>query len=92
MKVLKQAGVETDECPQCGGIWVDNFEEKQVLKMEPTVFTVDELRNLRKVYKPLGRMEKMKYFKCPRCGKYMWRKNYMHHSGVIHAPFWGNCR
>lgn len=83
MKVIREAGVETDECPKCGGIWVDNFEEKQVLEMSPEVFTVDELRNLRKVYKPLGRTEEVKYYKCPRCGKYMWRKNYMHHSGII---------
>ncbi|MEA3489672.1 MAG: zf-TFIIB domain-containing protein [Candidatus Omnitrophota bacterium] len=83
MKTVIRGGVETDECPECGGIWVDRVEEKQVLEMEPAVFTVDDLRNLRKVYKPEGKIEKVKYFKCPRCGKFMWRKNYMHHSGVI---------
>jgi Zn-finger nucleic acid-binding protein len=83
MKVVKEAGVESDICPECGGIWVDNFEEKQVLKMSPEVFTIDELRRLREVYKPLGRVEKTKYFKCPRCRKYMWRKNYMSHSGIL---------
>ena len=36
---------------------------------EKKVFTVDELRNLRKVYKPLGRTEKVRYFKCPHCEK-----------------------
>lgn len=83
MKTFKEGGIETDICPKCKGVWVDNFEEKQVLKMIPEVFTVSELRNLRKIYKPLGRKEKVKYCKCPRCGKLMWRKNYMHHSGII---------
>lgn len=83
MKILEEAGVETDECLQCGGIWVDYFEQKQVLQMEPSVFTVEDLHNLRKIYQPLGRVEEVKYFKCPRCAKFMWRKNYMHHSGII---------
>ncbi|MBN1353468.1 MAG: zf-TFIIB domain-containing protein [Candidatus Omnitrophica bacterium] len=83
MEVSKIGTVETDRCPSCGGIWVDRAEEKEALDMKPAVFTVDDLRNLRKIYKPLGRVEKVKYFKCPRCGKFMWRKNYMHHSGII---------
>ena len=83
MKVVKEEGVESDICPKCGGIWVDNFEEKQVLQMTAEVFTVDELRRLRQSYKPLGRVEKTKYYKCPRCRKFMWRKNYLHHSGII---------
>ena len=83
MKAVDVEGVEVDECPRCGGIWVDNEEEKQALEMKPAIFSVDELRRLRQVYKPLGRTEKVKYFKCPRCSKMMWRKNYMHHSGII---------
>ena len=83
MKTVRHEGVETDECPKCGGIWVDNFEEKEVLEMKPEVFSVDELRRLRKMYKPSGKMEDVKYFKCPRCGKLMWRKNYMSHSGIV---------
>ncbi|MFC1570579.1 zf-TFIIB domain-containing protein [Candidatus Omnitrophota bacterium] len=83
MDLVIRNGVETDECPKCGGIWVDYTEEKQVLEMEPEVFTVDDLRRLRKLYKPMGKMEKVKYFKCPRCGNMMWRKNYMRHSGII---------
>ena len=83
MKILELGGVETDECPKCGGIWVDAIEEKQALEMKPEVFTVDELRNIRRVYEPLGRIEEVKYYKCPRCESLMWRKNYMHHSGII---------
>jgi len=83
MKAVKEGGVETDECPQCGGIWVDHFEEKQVLEMKPEVFSVDELYRLRKAYKPVGRVEEVKYFKCPRCDRYMWRKIYIGHSGIV---------
>jgi len=83
MNIIKRGSLETDECPGCGGIWIDNMEEKEVLKMEPAVFTVDDLHRLRAVYKPEGREEKVKYFKCPRCGKLMWRKNYLSHSGII---------
>ena len=83
MKVVKLDSVEIDECPSCGGMWVDKMEEKQALDMKPSVFTVEELHNLREIYKPLGRVEEVKYFKCPHCSKFMWRKNYMHHSGII---------
>jgi Zn-finger nucleic acid-binding protein len=83
MKSLSLDNVQTDECPKCGGIWVDFVEEKKALDMKPEVFTVDELHNLRKIYQPFGKIEKVKYFRCPRCDKFMWRKNYMDHSGVI---------
>jgi Zn-finger nucleic acid-binding protein len=83
MKVVRHGDVETDECPKCGGIWVDRCEEKDVLRMEPAVFTMDELRDLKKIYKPLGRVEEVKYFKCPRCGRFMWRKIYMQFSGIM---------
>ena len=83
MKKIKEDSLETDVCPECNGIWIDNSEEKQALKMANEIFTVDELRNLRKLYKPLGRTEKVKYYKCPHCAKLMWRKNYMHHSGIV---------
>lgn len=83
MKVLLKDGIETDEYPKCGGIWVDNIEEKQVLRMKPAVFTVEELKNIRSVYQPLGREEDVRYHKCPRCGQLMWRKNYLRHSGIV---------
>ncbi|MCM8760640.1 MAG: zf-TFIIB domain-containing protein [Candidatus Omnitrophica bacterium] len=83
MTVADVEGCEVDECPRCGGIWVDVEEEKSALGMKPTVFTVDEIKRLRQIYQPLGQIEAVKYFKCPRCGELMWRKNYMHHSGII---------
>lgn len=83
MTSVKLNGAESNECPGCGGIWVAHFEEKQVLEMMPKVFTIEELRNFKNAYKPESCTEKIRYFKCPGCGKFMWRKNYMHHSGII---------
>ncbi len=85
MKTLELNGAETYECRECEGIWVDNVDEKKALEMTPEIFSVDELRNLRKVYRPLegSQNEEVKYFKCPRCSDLMWRKNYMGHSGII---------
>ena len=76
-------GFQSDTCPRCGGVWVDNVEEKRVLEMAPEVFTVDELRMLRKAYQPWDKVEEVKYFQCPRCANLMWRINYLHHSGII---------
>ena len=83
MKIIKHDNVETDECPSCGGIWVDRVEEKEVLEMEPMVFTADDVNCFRKMYKSVGKQEEIRYFKCPRCQQMMWRKNYMSHSGII---------
>ncbi len=84
MTVVTDEGVETDICPKCKGVWVDNIEEKQVMQILPEVFTVNDLHNLRNVYKPVATIDReVKYFKCPRCSELMWRKNYMSHSGII---------
>jgi Zn-finger nucleic acid-binding protein len=84
MTVITQGTLETDECPRCGGVWVDVGEEKQALHIKPEVFTVDELRRLRKLYTPpQNYKQETGYAPCPRCGKLMWRKIYMRHSGII---------
>lgn len=72
-----------DVCGQCGGLWVDAMEEKLALQIRPDVFTVEELRQLRKKYSALGRVEEVKYRACPLCSNMMWRKNWGKHSGVI---------
>lgn len=84
MDIVSSDGVEVDQCPRCGGIWVDTAEEKQALEMTPQVFTVDELRRLRTAYKPVEwKTEDVRYYKCPRCENLMWRRNYLEHSGII---------
>jgi Zn-finger nucleic acid-binding protein len=76
-------GVEVDTCTSCGGVWVEYSDEKKFLKAEPQVFSIDELRRLRKIYQPLGHKEPLQYYPCPRCGEMMWRKMWGSHSGVM---------
>jgi len=83
MKIVSQEGFDIDVCPECKGIWVDNIKEKQALKMQPTVFTMEDLQNFRRLYKPEWRNEEVKYFKCPHCSELMYRKNFMFGSGII---------
>lgn len=83
MKAVLKEDIEVDVCESCKGVWVDFFEEKTLLNMKPEVFTVDELRRLRKLYQPLGRIEKTRYVPCPICKELMRRKNWGAHSGIV---------
>lgn len=84
LKIVLNEDVEVDACEKCEGIWVDLVEEKDFFRLKPEVFTVDELRRLRALYKPLGKIEKnVRYLRCPVCGELMYRKNWGSHSGVI---------
>lgn len=83
LNVVLKEDVEVDCCQKCQGIWVDLIEEKNFFKLKPEVFTVDELRRLRSLYEPLGRIEEVRYFPCPVCKELMYRKNWGSHSGVI---------
>ena len=55
LQVAFKEDVEVDVCQSCKGVWVDVIEEKQLLRMKPEVFTIDELYRLRKFYKSLDR-------------------------------------
>ena len=75
--------VEVDFCEGCNGIWVDYIHEKQLLNIKPEVFSIDELKRLRKLYKPLEQVHKSGYVPCPICQQLMQRKNWGSYSGVI---------
>lgn len=75
--------VEVDTCPGCNGVWVDPFKEMTLLKKRPAGLSVEELRHLRKLYQPMGKVESVRYFPCPVCEQMMSRKNWGTHSGVI---------
>jgi len=75
--------VEVDYCATCKGVWVDPVEEKDILKIKPEVFTIDELKRLRKLYRPLLKVDKSGYVPCPVCKELMWRRNWGTYSGVI---------
>lgn len=75
--------IEVDTCEKCKGIWVDYVGEKQLLHIKLEVFSIDELKRLRKLYKPLGRIETSGYVPCPVCRELMYRRNWGSYSGVI---------
>ncbi|TLD41133.1 MAG: hypothetical protein JETT_2598 [Candidatus Jettenia ecosi] len=51
--------------------------------MLPEVFTIEELRRLRKYYQSFSRVDPVRYIPCPLCKKLMQRKNWGTHSGII---------
>ncbi|HCM42690.1 MAG TPA: zf-TFIIB domain-containing protein [Candidatus Omnitrophota bacterium] len=83
LDVAIEGECEVDVCPSCRGIWVDLAEEKEVLQIQPQVFSVDELRKLRSVYEPLGKTEPARYVPCPLCHEMMNRRVWGKHSGVV---------
>ena len=61
-----------------------NFiDEKTLMQMKPAVFTIDELRRLRKFYQPLSKDDPVRLRACPVCKELMYRRNWGGHSGVI---------
>ena len=70
-------------CESCSGVWVDLAEEKLVLEMKPDVFSVDELKFMRKAYEPYSKDDPVRYKECPVCHQLMQRKNWGSHSGVV---------
>ena len=72
-----------DSCLSCQGIWVDDINERTLLKFKPEVFTVDELHRLRELYRPLGKIEEVRYVPCPVCRQLMQRVNWGSHSGIV---------
>ncbi|MCX5714443.1 MAG: zf-TFIIB domain-containing protein [Candidatus Omnitrophica bacterium] len=83
MDLVESNGTRISECFTCGGTWVNRAEEKQVLNMKPIVFTQDDFLNFRRTYRPLLHNEKVRYFKCPCCANLMYRKQFMHGSGIV---------
>jgi len=81
--MLTDDGAGVEECVGCGGIWVDFFDEKTFLQIHPDVFTIDELRRLRRYYKPYEKIELIQYRRCPICNEMMSRRNWGSASGVI---------
>ncbi len=74
---------EIDACPACEGVWVELADEKKFLEIKPEVFTIDELRRLRKVYQAEGKIDPLQYHPCPVCGQMMYRKIWGSHSGIM---------
>ena len=75
--------IEVDFCEDCHGIWVDYINEKQLLRIKPEVFSIDDLKRLRKLYKPLDLINESGYVPCPICQELMNRRNWGSYSGVL---------
>ena len=83
LKVVFHEEIAVDACPSCWGVWVVHADEKTVLKVRPEVFSVAELRRLRKLYKPYAREDSVRYVPCPACRNLMHRVNWASQSGVV---------
>ncbi len=83
LNIVIDDGAQVHACPDCKGVWVGFDNEKKLMQIKPEVFTVDELRRLRKLYQPLGIVGKVKFRACPVCADLMYRRNWGGHSGVI---------
>ena len=83
LQLVLDEGAPVHECEKCKGIWVDFVDEKALLQIKPEAFTVDELRRLRTLYKPLGKLEEARLRACPVCKELMYRRNWGGYSGVV---------
>ncbi len=83
MRMALADGIEIDTCDRCQGIWADFADEKTLLQIKPEIFSVDELRRLRRHYEKTFTRETVQYVPCPVCSKMMNRRNWGSHSGVI---------
>lgn len=83
LRVALKDGIEIDTCEKCQGVWADFADEKTLLEIKTEVFTIDELRRLRRQYAPSFTRQEIQYFPCPVCQKLMHRRNWGSHSGVV---------
>ena len=83
LTIVLDEGAPVHACGQCQGVWVELVDEKALLRIKPEVFSVDELRRLRKLYRPLMKDDPVRLKACPECGDLMYRRNWGGHSGVV---------
>lgn len=83
LAMVLDEGAPVHACGQCKGLWVEPVDEKTLLRIKPEVFSVDELKRLRRVYQPLTKDDPVRLRACPACGELMYRRNWGGHSGVV---------
>ena len=83
LTLMLDEGAPIHGCGQCKGVWVELVDEKTLLRIKPAVFSVDELRRLRKLYQPIMKDDPVRLRACPECGELMYRRNWGGHSGVV---------
>jgi len=83
LRPVREYDAVLEYCAHCHGFWVDIDQQRTALGLDGRVFTLDELKRLRRFYKPFGKMKTSGYPPCPICQQLMNRKNWGSYSGVI---------
>src|SRR3989338_7484633 len=83
LTLVLDEGAPVHACARCKGVWVKFVDEKALMQIKPEIFTVDELRRLQAIYKPLGKDDPVRLRACPICNELMYRRNWGGHSGVV---------
>lgn len=81
--VGKNARFIIEKCPQCVGLFFDNYElERLVEETVKRSYWIDYQKVHSLLQNPRHK-DKIIYRRCPVCSELMQRENYMNHSGVI---------
>ena len=73
-----------DQCPDCGGLWVDETAFERLTRKAETTTTAGALGTLPRPHRKTdSRVSKVTYLRCPDCESLMNRRNYGKRSGVI---------
>ena len=83
LRLALDEGAPVYTCERCKGAWVKLANEKAILQVKPQVFSIHELKRLRKLYQPLGKDDPVRLRTCPECNELMYRRNWGGYSGVI---------
>jgi len=84
LKEIVYEGVLIDNCPNCGGNWLDKGEITTIIKKREVTFSQEEIEQVKQ--------EKNKIFEvkqpsqpliCPKCSNEMQQLNYAYSTGVI---------
>jgi Zn-finger nucleic acid-binding protein len=79
MEPAELGGIHLDECPACGGVWLDQGTFERIMNSAEAQSHALSMLGVRR-----GATErKVHYLRCPLCNELMSRRNYAGRSGVI---------
>lgn len=78
---VKVGNVILDECPRCGGLWVDSGSFHRICQETEQQTMVLEATSSEP--RPPARSESPRYWPCPECRRLMNRQNFARVSGII---------
>jgi Zn-finger nucleic acid-binding protein len=84
MKRNNRDGLETDECPSCNGLWLDDGELVKILRNGCYDVSESEKRQAEQAGKPgVNKVERDSVELCPHCQGRMNPVNYDYASGIV---------